>query len=754
MSDIYGSDGPGPVRRVTHVGEQPRERPQGTGHSPRQSNVNSGGDDNTKTARGHETPGARDPAVSIAASTAHVTVGDRLARPVDRLDTEGRPLIVTETATFALKPDAGLRAGDDVILEIREADRTIAADLLTRNGQPVDPPVRLNLIVIALHDTGHSYANAVTLPPSPLPDPAMPVNALPPNTPLAPPSGETLAHTLSHAESTGTDDPALALRPTAPSQPVPGHGVSLADTPHDPTVPVSSQDLSTLIAAREQDPAVGTQPDIQRAYATSTAQRPVGALGETVQAFTANGQTVRVTAIDPAVTAYPPQALTEGLSLTPLSLSETKQLPLPLMALETAQTGYARLETPRGVLMLPTTAASAMVGQALLIDPPDGLPKSHRPSGPTPAATQPAPAARQETAAPLPHYSASLTRPDGSGQRVDIAFPPPGHHDDGTVAKPAGLIHEDIVSGMHTLRAFLSGTGPKSDVEIETSHGRLTLTLPGTVRPAQGDPIQIILPAAATTTQFAVAPSAALTETVAAVTTPAASPATLPTGPGLASLGEGYEALAGLSPAAQDTLTARTASGGGRLVNSLLFLLAAMGRAPDTWIGTAPAQALAGRADGLLARLREDVRTLLSRGGEPVGDWQRWLLPFDLRDGQAPLLALLVRHEPPADTQDNADKDNDGDDEPPSKHFILQVDFSEFGPVQLDGRIARDRDRPRFDLTLISRTDLPTALMDDLKPLFHDAVSAAGHDGALTFRTGAAFDIDAFHGLDAAPPLQ
>ena len=110
---------------------------------------------------------------------------------------------------------------------------------------------------------------------------------------------------------------------------------------------------------------------------------------------------------------------------------------------------------------------------------------------------------------------------------------------------------------MHTLRAFLSGTGPKSDVEIETSHGRLTLTLPGTVRPAQGDPIQIILPAAATTTQFAVAPSAALTETVAAVTTPAAPPATLPTGPGLASLGEGYETLAGLSPAAQDTLTAQ-----------------------------------------------------------------------------------------------------------------------------------------------------------------------------------------------------
>jgi hypothetical protein len=103
------------------------------------------------TEQASESLPVRDPAITIAPSTAGLNIGDNVDQQVNRIDGEGRPIIVTEFATFALRPDAGLQAGDDVNLQIVEANRQILADLRGQNARIIDPPIRLELVIVALN---------------------------------------------------------------------------------------------------------------------------------------------------------------------------------------------------------------------------------------------------------------------------------------------------------------------------------------------------------------------------------------------------------------------------------------------------------------------------------------------------------------------------------------------------------------------------------------------------------------------------
>ena len=67
---------------------------------------------------------------------------------------KGDRLLKTPTATFALKPSAGLKPGDDAVLKITETGKQVTADLLARNNIPLNPPINVQLIVISVHNTG------------------------------------------------------------------------------------------------------------------------------------------------------------------------------------------------------------------------------------------------------------------------------------------------------------------------------------------------------------------------------------------------------------------------------------------------------------------------------------------------------------------------------------------------------------------------------------------------------------------------
>ena len=201
MSDVTGTQGPKavqPVARAPDKAKNVRDEHRQAGADTRQNQQHTRGRGNQDTqAAAH----ARDPAVSIAPTTVHLQVGQKLDQTITQLDSEERPIIETELATYALRPDAGLKKGDDVILEIRQAGKKLTADLLVRNGNPIDPPVRLTLVVVALHGTPDGQQQKQ---PPPAGNPAQP---------YSPPDQHAGASSVRTAENTTTTPPAPAFKP-------------------------------------------------------------------------------------------------------------------------------------------------------------------------------------------------------------------------------------------------------------------------------------------------------------------------------------------------------------------------------------------------------------------------------------------------------------------------------------------------------------------------------------------------------------
>ncbi|MFC7331719.1 hypothetical protein [Rhodocista pekingensis] len=166
-----------------------------------------------------------------------------------------------------------------------------------------------------------------------------------------------------------------------------------------------------------------------------------------------------------------------------------------------------------------------------------------------------------------------------------------------------------------------------------------------------------------------------------------------------------------------------------RLAANLLFFLSAI-RGGDAagWLGDAAVSALEGSGRGeLLHRLTEDFRTLSRQAQEPLPDgWRAWTVPFGEADRPGRLQLYLRQGE-------------DGPAAPGGRgrtgatRFLLEVEFSRFGPMQLDGLV-----RPRqLDLMVRTRELLPAAMTRDLNALFRESLELFGYAGSLGFQTGA-----------------
>lgn len=166
-----------------------------------------------------------------------------------------------------------------------------------------------------------------------------------------------------------------------------------------------------------------------------------------------------------------------------------------------------------------------------------------------------------------------------------------------------------------------------------------------------------------------------------------------------------------------------------RLAANLLFFLSAI-RGGDAagWLGDAAVSALEGSGRGeLLHRLTEDFRTLSRQAQEPLPDgWRAWTVPFGEAERPGRLQLYLRQGE-------DGSAAPGGRGRPGATRFLLEVEFSRFGPMQLDGLV-----RPRqLDLLVRTRDLLPAAMTRDLNALFRESLELFGYAGSLGFRTGA-----------------
>ncbi|MEX0698013.1 MAG: hypothetical protein WD099_10755 [Dongiaceae bacterium] len=200
---------------------------------------------------------------------------------------------------------------------------------------------------------------------------------------------------------------------------------------------------------------------------------------------------------------------------------------------------------------------------------------------------------------------------------------------------------------------------------------------------------------------------------------------------GWPTLTEAAEVLERAGPEARAELARQLPQAGPRLAAGLVSLLAALAAGDvDRWLAPALRQALerAGRAD-LANRLRGEFHQAARLAAEPIGgDWRVAYLP--LHDG-AELrqinLYLRGRRRP-----SGADAESDS----PTR-FILEVELSRLGPLQLDGLV----NRHRFDLMLRSRAPLSASMRRDIEAIFDEARAVCGFAGAVAFQAAATFPV-------------
>ena len=164
---------------------------------------------------------------------------------------------------------------------------------------------------------------------------------------------------------------------------------------------------------------------------------------------------------------------------------------------------------------------------------------------------------------------------------------------------------------------------------------------------------------------------------------------------------------------------------GSRLASGLLFFLSALSGGDVTrWLGNQASQVLksAGR-DSLLSRLGQDFRQLGRLADHQGGDWRLFFIP--LYDGdQLRQLRLFLRH-------GRQDRDGGGQDEEAQTRFVVEVEMSRLGDLQLDG-LVREK---RLDLILRSRAPLPDFMRRDITRIFHETNEITGNRGHIGFQS-------------------
>jgi hypothetical protein len=216
-----------------------------------------------------------------------------------------------------------------------------------------------------------------------------------------------------------------------------------------------------------------------------------------------------------------------------------------------------------------------------------------------------------------------------------------------------------------------------------------------------------------------------------------------PAAPASPTLGSGWpvldDALAALDRAAPDLAAQLRAdlapSAAPRLAAALLFFMGVL-KGDATWPGDPMGLALtaAGRAD-LRARLAKDVGDLRQQATESAqGDWRIFTLPV-LDEAAVQPIRLYVRNQ--------RDDGKSGGQSPPGSRFVLDLDLSRLGPLQLDGLVRG----ARFDLVLRSHEPLDPAMKLEIGTLFRSALDGSGLNGDVAFVNTTQFPVSPLSAL-------
>jgi hypothetical protein len=173
---------------------------------------------------------------------------------------------------------------------------------------------------------------------------------------------------------------------------------------------------------------------------------------------------------------------------------------------------------------------------------------------------------------------------------------------------------------------------------------------------------------------------------------------------------------------------------------ALFFLQALRTGDIQNWLGDKGVQALrrAGPAGmQLLGELEEEFKTAAGRADSAKpGEWRVATIPY-LGEYGIGNMQFGVRNHFQDINPDERRKFNLTDDAGRVTRFIFDIQFSELGPMQIDGLLRPRMDyQKQLDILVRTREMLPNDMRRDLRDLFSESIGAYGMNGVLTFQAG------------------
>ena len=115
------------------------------------------------------------------------------------------------------------------------------------------------------------------------------------------------------------------------------------------------------------------------------------------------------------------------------------------------------------------------------------------------------------------------------------------------------------------------------------------------------------------------------------------------------------------------------------------------------------------------------------------GQWQTLFFPLAV-NGEIQQLRFFLKRDR---KQKDNERQNNGDD----TRFIIELDLSQMGELQLDGFVRKDPEKLEFDLYIRSRTQLDPSLQQDIFSIYNKMAELTGFKGQLAFQTVQEFPV-------------
>lgn len=264
------------------------------------------------------------------------------------------------------------------------------------------------------------------------------------------------------------------------------------------------------------------------------------------------------------------------------------------------------------------------------------------------------------------------------------------------------------------LPATVTGQTPAGHPIVDSAAGRLVLALKGTLPVGTALIIELVTQLAADDLPPPSTPQQAL----------------LRLSREWPALGTALAALGSTEAAAAQALAARLPQTGPQLAAGMLAMLRQLASGDVAeWLAPALREALdrIGRRD-IADRLGAEFGQLSRLASEPSGgDWRVMFLPLR-HDGELHQLNLYIR---------GRRKGERGPGPDTGTRFIVEVDMTRLGPLQLDGLVQGRR----FDLMLRSRQPLAPTMLRDIEAIFAEARSVGGFVGTIGFQVAQSFPV-------------